>query len=266
MRAVAADGTVGFSTDVFLAPLLGFTVSGDSYPAPGQPREQWLGRFNYGFTQHLGPKFSLSYLHLNFDSTLGRVTTASGAYLYPGNGFQMQDTLSAGYAVSRTTTLVAGWFSKSQQCCPASSVNNVAYRGPYVESDFAFGKGSDLGPQWFASLTAIYVLRNAASETDRSTFMGNVGLTFTQPIDRGKTFGAFVTYLYGNDYFDGSPVVTPSNAVLTGLLKTAGPHLTFGATYKSFQAFKSGTPFPGSNTVHFDTLTLSATLHYHLTP
>jgi hypothetical protein len=51
---------------------------------------------------------------------------------------------------------------------------------------------------------------------------------------------------------------------LAGLVKTAGPHATFGATYKSFQAYKLGAPFPAPNSVHFDTLTLWCTLFYKL--
>jgi hypothetical protein len=129
-RALAAsDASANRDTDVFVTPLFGFTVSGDSHPAPGQPLEQWLGRFNYGLTQHVGPKFKFSYLHLNFDSTLGRVTSSNGAYLYPGNGFQAQDTIAFGYAASHVTTLSAGWFSKTQSCCPASSQSHLADRG-----------------------------------------------------------------------------------------------------------------------------------------
>jgi hypothetical protein len=214
----------------------------------------------------ISPRLSFLWAHGNIDQTIGRVSTATGAWAEPGSIHDITDDFSLGYQVGTPLSLHAGYYSRHE---PGYDENAYA---AYLEGDTSFGpsfNGAKLftyslrGSQTLAHHTDASELASLPS-TGASHDEGNL-LTYSTTLGAhyklnrtpyGLSVFAYASIL--NDYFDGTPFAWYYTATDYGANKVVTRDLSYEVDICNLTQYKQGYPFVYPNALHRAKIVLSA--------
>jgi len=238
--------------------------------SPADPRTNDL-RLSGKITQLIGSRLQLYYFDNNgaYNSTLGRVTNASGEFIYPKPSTQSSIEIGAHYVTSSHTYLQAAYFYRWQVCCPATAAaSNLAPTN--TERLYYLEAGYHTSPLWHTGIVASYALHGVldpqhlvtpayldslprgVSDSQRSITGLYQILGLSASLDRGTRVNAFGNFLYGAiDYFNNSYAPYYYDAFVYGLYYRVTKRFTLTSEINQFtQRHLDGFPFVYPNAIH----------------
>lgn len=200
------------------------------------------------------------------DETLGRVTNAGGAYVYPG---AYHDNATDGSAAYKAGALVwsAGYFQRHRACCPYDNVEeHLVYAG--IEDAF----GPKAGTKTMFTFTfqglrsanhkesSAFLAANAPGYTfadyKGNLFIYRTSLEVRLPV--AKTFALLGKAGIDSDYFDYDPIPLYYNYVNVGAEAKLSPNVTYTLQVENLTQRNQGYPFVDPNAIHRAKIVLQA--------
>jgi len=238
--------------------------------SPADPRTNDL-RLSGRITQLVGSRLQFYYFYDNggYDSTLGRVSNATGEYIYPNPSRQNSIEIGARYTTSSRTYLQTAYFYRWQVCCPASgAASNLAPTN--TERLYYLEAGYHTSPLWHTGIVAGYAVHGVLdpyhlttpaylaalhlglSDKERSITGLYQILSLSTPLGHAEKLNAFGSYLFGAvDYFDNSYAPYYYNAFVYGLDYRFTKRFTLTSEINIFtQDHLVGEPFVYPNAIH----------------
>jgi hypothetical protein len=245
-----------------------FSTGSDESGAPGgEPLTNGATRFPFTLTVPIAKKVSFVFAHTNIDETLGRVTGATGSYIFPGAYDGDANDASLNYS-TRGVIFSVGYLQRHRACCPYDEIEeHLAYAGfqdafgPIMakESLFVF----DL--QGLRTVnhkeSATFLAANAPGYT-LGNYRGNLAIYRTSIETRppiGNTgFRGLMQAGIDSDYFDYQPIPLYYSYINLGVEKAFSPNVTYTMFVENLTQRQQGYPFVTPNAIHRAKLVLSA--------
>jgi hypothetical protein len=235
-------------------------------------------RLGYGVNFILTPKVTLNYVHNYINQTLGRVTTATGAYSYQVFNDDRVDDINLAFPISGVGIAV-GYHQRVRMCCgnAGGAANGNIENWWYAQATKRFiGNSKYFGPLIGITANASYIPHPACSPTAGSNgckpALGLDGgnkikwtgaFNVTYPVGgRNSSFGLFGTYTNSWDYFWNQPGFFLYNEADYGFIKKFGANETLFVMNSNLYQHPQGFPFVAPNTINRDKLLIS--MHFAL--
>lgn len=229
-----------------ILPQSTFATGADERGAPGGlPFTHGDVRVPFKLTLPAGKHLQFVWQQKNIDETLGRVTTPSGAYTYPGAYHDVAEDVGAGYKTG-DVTWNAGYFERHRVCCPFDKVRE---RLAYV------GGEDDFGPSSGGKSLFVFKFRLLRSLEHPDLFY-RTSLQARVPLRKH----AFVLAQAGidSDYFDRQPIPLYYNYVNVGIEKDFSPNVSYKMLVENLTQRNQGYPFAAPNAIHRAKIVLQA--------
>jgi hypothetical protein len=269
--AAAKHGTV-----IDLIPTLSSSIGGDEF-SPVEPASNPFVRsdvrLSYKLTQDIGPHLSFSYFHnaAIADNTLGRVTSRTGAFIFPQSARDTLDDFGFSYGLRRGYARL-GYAYEHRVCCPGvgdpTNLTPQAWHAVYAEGQI---RTAPIGPE---QLTFSFTERaTRAAHHVTAAFLRALppGFTDSNRPEYGltQTLGAtmnvlphtqaFATFTWGATYFfDNAPFPFLADTFDYGLQRPISRDVTLRAEINQQTAREMGFPFAAPNALHRTKFVLSA--------
>jgi hypothetical protein len=251
-----------------IQPQASFATGSDERAAPhGLPLTNGDLRVPFKLSVPLSHKFTFVFQKKNIDETLGRVTTASGAFKYPGAYHGDSHDASVSYAAGSAVTWSAGYYQRHRACCPYDKIEeHLVYAG--FEDDF----GPVTGKKSLFVFSA-QLLRSVNHKEDASFLAANApGYTFGDYKGNLAIYRAYVEIRapvakklrllaragIDSDYFDYQPVPLYYNYVNVGAQAALSPNVGYTMWIENLTQRNQGYPFAAPNAIHRAKILLQA--------
>lgn len=251
-----------------IQPQASFASGSDEQAAPGGlPLTDGAPRVPFKLTVPLTKKLKFVFQKKNIDETLGRVTTESGAYKYPGAYHGDSHDASISYAAGSAITWSAGYYQRHRACCPYDKIEeHLAYAG--FEDDFG-----PVTAKKSLFVAKAQLLRSIDHKEDASFLAANApGYTFADYKGNLVIYRAYVEMRapvakklrliaragIDSDYFDYQPVPLYYNYVNVGAQAALSPNVTYTMLVENLTQRNQGYPFAAPNAIHRAKIVLQA--------
>ncbi|HET9028547.1 MAG TPA: hypothetical protein VFN49_00060 [Candidatus Aquilonibacter sp.] len=224
---------------------------------PGSlPPPDGLLRIPFSIKARLNKHLSATWKQQRIDETYETVTNPSSGAAIPGPSYDdVADTWSLGYAVSKATTISAGYYQRVTSCCPWGA--NTEHL-PFVAFKATYGKKTLGKPLATFNAEFLHSWNHtpAATGDEGGKWLYRTYVEGDVPL-RPKLLAVARAGIF-SDYFNGQPFPFYYDYVNWGLSAVLSPTLTYSMMVDTLTQHVQGQPFPAPEALHRSKIVLSA--------